>query len=41
LLKCEDRIQRISMRARYRKGTRRESVVYHAREWRARGAGAA
>src|SRR5712692_7884605 len=42
LLKCEDRIQRISMRARYGKGTPQESLVYHAREVRrARGAGAA
>ncbi len=42
LLKCEDGIQRVSMRARYRKGTPQESLVYHAREVRrARGAGAA
>jgi len=42
LLKCEDRIQRVSMRARYGKGTPQESLVYHAREVRrARGARAA
>jgi hypothetical protein len=34
LLKSEDRIQRISMRARYRKGTLRERLVYHAGELR-------
>ena len=42
LLEREDGMQRISMRTRYRKGTRRESVVYHARELRrVRGARAA
>jgi hypothetical protein len=34
LLKCEDGIQGISMQARYDKGTRRERLVYHARELR-------
>src|SRR5712692_4331001 len=42
LLEREDGIQRVSMRARYGKGTRRESLVYHARELRrVRGARAA
>jgi hypothetical protein len=34
LLQGEDRIQRLSMRARYEKGTLREGLVYHARELR-------